>query len=163
MIEKKMSTPIADNSAEQHVLSAMLIRDGECVPADDFYSPKNRVAFRTIVKLYSEGTPPNLISIMDELRKTGELEKVGVEYIFSLDQWASTNAYAESHAKIIKEKSNLRRAKDAAEKVISDAEKGTKPIADILDEFTNVNSSKFRRSMTGLTLKKISFCMSLRK
>ena len=148
MTENKMSTPIADNSAELHLLSALLIRNGECVPAvtailsaDDFYSPKNRVAFRTIVKLYSEGTPPNLISIMDELRKTGELEKVGVEYIFSLDQWASTNAYAESHAKIIKEKSNLRRAKDAAEKVISDAEKGTKPIADILDEFTNASAA----------------------
>ena len=152
MIEKKMSTPIADNSAEQHLLSALLIRNGECVPAvtailsaDDFYSPKNRVAFRTIVNLYGKGSPPNLISIMDELRKTGELEKVGVEYIFSLDQWASTNAYAESHAKIIKEKSNLRRAKSAAEKVIQDAEKGIMPVADILSaatsEFNAINST----------------------
>ena len=75
-----MSTPIADLEKEKFVLSAMLIRDGECVPevvaalnANDFYRPVHRIVFRTIAKLYSEGTPPNALSIISELERTNEL------------------------------------------------------------------------------------------
>ena len=152
--------PIADNSAEQHVLSAMLIRNGECIPAvtailsdEDFYSPRNRIAFRTIAKLYSEGTSPNLISVMDELRKTGELEKIGVEYVFALDQWESTNAYAVAHAKIVKEKSKLRHVQMLGEQIAQDAAKGILLATDIIAEattnfgaITDVNDEKFNSS-----------------
>ena len=143
MNEKEMSTPIADNSAELHLLSAMLIRNGECIPAvtaildaNDFYSPQNRVAFRTIVKLYAEGTPPDLISVLDELRKTGELDKVGSEYVFALDQWETTNVYAAAHAKIVKEKSNLRRLQATAERITRDAASGNVPVNQLISAAT---------------------------
>ena len=148
MNDKEMSTAIADNSAELHLLSAMLIRNGECIPAvaaildaDDFYSPQNRVTFRTIVKLYAEGTPPNLLSIMDELRKTGELDKVGAEYVFALDQWESTNAYAVSHAKIVKEKSNLRCLQFTSAKIAQEAQKGITPLNQLISAATTAFSA----------------------
>lgn len=153
MNDTEMSTAIADNSAELHVLSAMLIRNGECIPAvaailsaDDFYTPKNRVAFRTIVKLYAEGTPPNILSIMDELRKTGELDKVGSEYVFALDQWETTNAYAAAHAKIVKEKSSLRRLQATAARITRDAASGNVPVNQLISaattEFSAITASQ---------------------
>lgn len=159
-------TPIADNSAEQHVLSAMLIRNGECIPAvtailsvDDFYSPRNRVAFRTIVKLYSEGTPPNLVSVMDELRKSGELEKVGIEYVFALDQWEPTNAYAIAHANIVKEKSNLRRLQIIASKIDQKAQAGILPVNDIISTATAEFSAITGSSDANFKLSSLSDCL----
>ena len=116
MIEKEMSTPIAAIEEEKFVLSAMQIRNGECIPAvmavlepDDFYRPKHRIVYRASLKLYAEGTPPNVLSLVRELQKTNQLENVSLEFLYMLTEYAHTTAYVPAYCKIIKEKANLRR------------------------------------------------------
>ena len=102
-----------DVDAEKELLSALLVRNGEIVPAvsamvsvDDFYRPEHRIIYRVILELYAQGTPPNIISVFNELQKTKS--KVEFFYLCSIAQISFTNAYAVAHAKIVKEKSDLR-------------------------------------------------------
>lgn len=139
MIENEMSTTIAAIEEEKFVLSAMQIREGECVPAvaailsaDDFYRTQHRIVYRASVKLYNEGTPPNVLSLIQKLTNTGELEKVGRAFLYMLTEYANTTAYVDAYCRIIKEKSNLRRIKAAAEKVAQNANNATLPANQII-------------------------------
>ena len=140
-------------SMEKNVLSAMLIREGEIIPKvaailnpDDFYSPENRVLYRVILKLYAEGTPPNILSIMEDLRKSNELDKIGIETVFALNEWAHTNAYAVVHSNVIKEKALLRKIIQFGEKLIQDAQIGIKSVADISFDAEQVFADMQRNS-----------------
>lgn len=133
---------------EKFVLSAMQIREGECVPKvmaalepDDFYRPTHRLVFRASVKLYNEGTPPNVLSLKDELQATDHLNDVGITFLYMLTEFANTTAYVPAYCQKIKEAANLRRVQFAAEKLARDATMGIKPIADILDEFNATSTA----------------------
>ena len=125
---------------EKQVLSAMLIRGGEKIPAvtavlsaDDFYRVEHRILFNHIVDLYARGIEPNLLSVVEELKKSGELDKIGIKYALSIGNWAFTNAYIATHAKVIKEKAELRRLIDIADIMRGDAQNGIKSVGDIID------------------------------
>ena len=139
MIEKEMSTPIAAIEEEKFVLSAMQIRNGECIPAvmavlepDDFYRPKHRIVYRASLKLYAEGTPPNVLSLVQELQKTNQLENVSLEFLYMLTEYAHTTAYVPAYCKIIKEKANLRRVQYIAAKIAQEAQNGALPLEGIV-------------------------------
>ena len=127
---------------EKFVLSAMLLKDGEIIPtittiltAEDFYRPEHRIIFSAILKLYSKKIIPNILSLNEELRQSGELEKIGgVTMVFSLSEVANTTAYAETYAKTIKEKSILRNLIKASEEIIQMSIEEKKPLNDILDD-----------------------------
>lgn len=128
---------------EQEVLSAMLIRDGEKIPAvlsilsaEDFYFVKNKIIFNGIVNFYLKGFKFDVLSIVDEMKKAGDFEKVGTEYLIECFGATYTNAYIEHHARIIKEKSELRRLMTLAAKMTISAQKGKAP-AEIINEATN--------------------------
>ena len=153
MIEKEMSTPIAAIEEEKFVLSAMQIREGECVSAvaamlnaDDFYRPAHRIVFRASLKLYAEGTPPNVLSLVQELQKTNELNDVSLEFLYMLTEYANTTAYVPAYCKIIKEKSNLRRVQYIASKIAQEAQNGTLPLEGIVS-YANTHFS----AITGST------------
>ncbi|MBQ7705736.1 MAG: replicative DNA helicase [Selenomonadaceae bacterium] len=127
---------------EKFVLSAMLLKDGEIIPtitailtAEDFYRPEHRLIFSAILKLYSKKIIPTILSLNEELRQSGELEKIGgVTTVFSLSEVANTTAYAETYAKTIKEKSILRKLIQASEEIIQMSIEEKKPLNDILDD-----------------------------
>ncbi len=125
---------------EKFVLGAMLLKEGEIIPtitsiltAEDFYRPEHRTIFDAILKIYSKKIIPNMLSLIEELRSSGELEKIGHEYVFSLMEIAHTTAYAEFYAQTIKEKSILRKLIKVGEEIIQDAITAVKPLSDILD------------------------------
>ena len=143
---------IAAIEEEKFVLSAMQIREGECVPVvmaalepDDFYRPKHRIVYRASLKLYAEGTPPNVLSLKNELQATGNLENVSLEFLYMLTEYAHTTAYVPAYCKIIKEKANLRRLQFAAEKIAQEAAKGILPANEIISaattEFTAITGA----------------------
>ena len=146
--------PQLDNilEMEKFVLSAMQICAGECVPAvmsalepDDFYRPQHRLVFRASVKLYTEGTPPNALSLKDELQATGNLENVGIEFLWLLTEFAHTTAYVPAYCQKIKEAANLRRLQFAAEKIAQEAQKGITPVNQLISaattEFSAITSA----------------------
>ena len=126
---------------EKFVLGAMLLRDGEIIPniisilqPDDFYRSQHKMIFDAILRVYSKKIVPNMLSLVEELRAKGEVEKVGLEYLFSLMEIAHTTAYAEYYAHTIKEKSILRKLIRVGEEIIQDATAAVKPLNDILDD-----------------------------
>lgn len=140
-----IETAIANVEMEKFILSAMIRTDAaKCIPtareilsAEDFYRPQHRLLYRTILKICDGGEAPNILTLIEELRKADMLDDAGgLTSIYSLSEYAHTTAYVEGYAKVVKEKANLRSAKLAAEKVISDVEKGIKPVDEILDAFS---------------------------
>ena len=145
-----------DVDAEKELLAALLVRNGEKIPAvtaivsaDDFYRPEHQIIFRVILDLYAQDIPPNILSVFNELQKTKK--KVEFSYLRSIASISLTNAYAVTHAKIVKEKSALRRLMDAAEKIFYAAQQGLIPPDEIIaraqENFDEINreaaTSKF--------------------
>ena len=92
--------------AEQAVLGAMLISDNaveeilEKLQQDDFYRQAHRVIFGAMTSLHARKQPVDMVTLIDELRKTGKLDDVGgVSYVTLLANTVPTAANAGSHAK----------------------------------------------------------------
>ena len=129
-----------DIDAEKELLSALLVRNGEKIPAvtaivyaEDFYRPEHQIIFGVMVELYAQDIPPNILSIFQELQKTKR--KVEFSYLRSIAVMSVTNAYAVAHAKIVKEKSDLRRLMETAENVFQSAQEGIKSPAEIIASY----------------------------
>jgi replicative DNA helicase len=101
--------------AEQSTLGGMLLSQEavaevfEQVKAADFYAPKHELIFEAIVNLYGKGEPTDVITVTDELVKTGNLVRAGgADYLHTLTSIVPTAASSAFYAAIVKEKSILR-------------------------------------------------------
>lgn len=108
--------PPYDMLAEQSALGGMLLsKDAvadvlEEVEAADFYVPKHEVIYEAILDLFSRGEPTDVITVSDELTKSGQAARAGgVEYLHSLTAVVPTAANAGYYAGIVKQKALLRR------------------------------------------------------
>ena len=126
---------------EKEVLGAMILKDGLVIPKvmaivkeEDFYLPEHRLFYRTIVGQYEKGIKPNILSLVEELRKMPEWKIMDPTYVMVLANVTYTTAYAELHAKKIKEKAILRRMIEVGERMRTDASLDIKPLEEILKE-----------------------------
>lgn len=102
---------------EFELIGELLLKDGLIIPkiksiltADDFVFVEHKILYGTILKMYQQdGIAPNMLTIAEELRRTGELDKVGYGCVLSLGEVAYTTAYSEQQAAVIKEKSARRK------------------------------------------------------
>jgi replicative DNA helicase len=101
--------------AEMAVLGSILI-DREMMAAvteilapHDFYAIIHETIYAALVSLFEKGQPLDKITLNDELKTRGVLEKVGgMSYLSSLMNTVPTAASVEYYAKIVREKSTLR-------------------------------------------------------
>jgi replicative DNA helicase len=105
-----------DILAEQSTLGAMLISQEavaevfEYVNGGDFYAPKHQIIFDSLLTLYGMGEPTDVITVTDQLVKTGSLVRAGgADYLHTLTSTVPTAANASFYAKIVSEKATLRR------------------------------------------------------
>jgi replicative DNA helicase len=128
---RKISTlndklPPQNLEAEKACLGSMLL-DREAIEVaidilkgDDFYSSQHRLIFDAIIALYGQATPVDSVTITEHLKSHGELDKVGgVLYISSLLDEVPTSANIEYYAKIVEQKSLLRKLISAASSIIA--------------------------------------------
>lgn len=113
-----------DNVAEQSVLGGMLLsKDAiadvvESLRASDFYKPAHETIYEAILSLYGHGSPADAITVADELKKRGELTRVGgASYIHTLIASVPTAANAQYYAEIVKEHAIMRRLIEAGTKI----------------------------------------------
>ena len=132
--------PPNDIVAEQAVLGSMLV-DTEAVikaievlqPAD-FYREDNREIYATMLELYGRGKPIDFLTVKENLKLRGMLEKVGAEeYLSSLIDMVPTTSNIEAYAKIVEEKSVLRSLIKAANDVIAYGYAETEEVDKIVD------------------------------
>ena len=105
-----------DVEAEQAVLGCMIIdKDAagsafEVIKAEDFYREDNKEVFSAILDLFEASKPIDTLSIKEQLRLRGTLDAVGgIAYIAELASKVPTSANIEYYAKIVEEKSILRK------------------------------------------------------
>ncbi len=81
----------------------------ELVTPADFYSHVHELLFTALLRLFEQGEPLDKITLVEELRQRGQLERIGgPAYISSLMETIPTAASAEYYARIIREKAVLR-------------------------------------------------------
>jgi len=117
-------TPPHDLLSEQSALGGMLLsKDAiadviEVVRGADFYLPKHETIFNAVMSLYSHGEPIDVITVADELTKTGEVTRAGgAEYLHTLAGIVPTAASAGYYAQIVAEKAVLRRLVEAGTRI----------------------------------------------
>ena len=113
-----------DDVAEQSVLGGMLLsKDAiadvvESLRASDFYKPAHETIYEAILSLYGHGGPTDAITVSDELKKRGELTRVGgAAYLHTLIASVPTAANAQYYAEIVKEHAIMRRLIEAGTKI----------------------------------------------
>jgi replicative DNA helicase len=101
---------------ENEALSRVL----EVVNEGDFYREAHRQIFSALLHLYERNEPADLITLSEVLKKRGALEEVGgIEYLNFLVNSVPTAANIAYYAKIIKEKSILRKLINRATEIIN--------------------------------------------
>ena len=140
---------------EKSVLAALLLKNGAVIPkvssilsVDDFYRTEHKIIFKTILKLFSSGSPIDVLSLLEELRKTKDIDKTGYELIYALADAGYTTAYAEHHASIIKEKSIRRNLFYLSEHLADDAQNDLKSISNVIADTQTILQSVSNSSAT---------------
>lgn len=132
--------PPQNLEAEMAVLGSMLIEETaishaiEMLASTSFYNESNRRIFESMIKLYSDNKAIDMVTLIEELKKTGDLDKVGGStYITSLTTVVPTAANIKHYASIVKEKSILRNLISAATNIISESYSVHGEVEKILD------------------------------
>jgi replicative DNA helicase len=126
---------------EMAVLGAMLLEKGaipkviEILDDSSFYKPAHQRIFAAMIALFERSEPVDLITLIEELRRRAELEKVGGEYYLTeLTARVTTAANVEYHAHIVLEKALMRQLIASSSEVASRAYSDTEDALDLLDE-----------------------------
>ena len=133
--------PPQNIEAEQSVLGGIMIENDainrvvEFVEPDDFYRESHRKIFRAMLEISEKGEPIDLVTLGDLLRAKSELEDVGGStYLSLLVDGIPTAANSASYAKIIRERSILRRVIQGATQMVSQGYEATGDIEQFLDQ-----------------------------
>ena len=114
--------------AERCVLGAILIHNdtfnqaAELVDADDFFRDAHRCVFDKMIDLNERGDVIDLVTLKDELGRSGDLDRVGgPAYIAGLVDGVPRSTHVEHYARIVKEKSTLRALIFSARRILDTA------------------------------------------
>ena len=126
--------------AEVSVLGGVLLENEalnrvlEVVNEGDFYREAHRQIFSALLGLYERNEPADLITLSEALKKRDALEEVGgIEYLNFLVNSVPTAANIVYYAKIIKEKSIVRKLINRATEIISQGYGDTGDVDEFLD------------------------------
>ena len=127
--------------AEQSVIGSMLMdRDAiiaasEIVVADDFYQRQYGVMFETMVELFNEGKPVDLVTLQDRLKeKDVPPEVCSLDFVRDILATVPTSANVRSYATIVHEKAVMRRLIKINEEIANSCYAGKDSLETILAE-----------------------------
>jgi replicative DNA helicase len=136
--------PPQNLEAEQAVLGAILLDNDvlhqviEVLDASDFYREAHRKIFAGIIELYNKNDPSDLITLTDVLTQKKHLEEVGgPSYLSGLVDNIPTAANALHYAKIVRERSVLRKTIHAATEIINKGYENGEDVDALLDYAEN--------------------------
>ena len=133
--------PPQNIEAEQAVLGAMLIKKeaistaAELLTGDDFYRLAHRLVFEAIMALSQANEAVDMITVTERLKKDGELEKAGgIAFITALANAVPTAANVAFHARIVRQKAQLRQLINAATEIAGTAYEDAEAVDEIMDD-----------------------------
>ena len=132
--------PPQNIEAEQAVLGAIFLNTDaladamEYVEADDFYRRAHQILFQAMLDLNNDGEAIDVLTVQNYLTTNNQLDDDGgVAYIAELATSVPTAANAGYYAKIVEEKSMLRRLISTATNIITQANNGDDDVPSLLD------------------------------
>lgn len=127
--------------AEQSVIGSMLmdksaiVTASEMIQSDDFYQHQYGVVFETMVELYNEGKPVDLVTLQDRLKEKDVPPEISsLTFIKDVIAAVPTSANIRSYASIVREKAILRRLIKVNEEIANTCYAGKEKTEDILAE-----------------------------
>ena len=125
--------------AEQSVIGSMLmdreaiITASEIVTADDFYQHQYGVMYESMVELFNEGKPVDLVTLQNRLKEKDVPPEVSsLEFVRDIITTVPTSANVKYYATIVKEKAVLRRLIRVNEEIANDCYLGRDRLETIL-------------------------------
>ena len=125
--------------AEQSVIGSMLmdreaiITASEIVTADDFYQHQYGVMYESMVELFNEGKPVDLVTLQNRLKEKDVPPEVSsLVFVRDIITTVPTSANVKYYATIVKEKAVLRRLIRVNEEIANDCYLGRDPLETIL-------------------------------
>ncbi len=125
--------------AERSILGAILLDDSaflsvfESLKPADFYLDSHRKVFEKMLYLTSNSRPIDLVTLKEELQRADELESVGgAAYLAGLTDGLPRALNIEHYARIVREKSTLRRLIQISNETMARSYQGEDPAEEIL-------------------------------
>jgi replicative DNA helicase len=133
--------PPQNIEAEQAVLGSILLEADALVTAmerlrpDDFYQPVHRMIYETMIELGETGQPIDLVTLTAALQDKQRLEEAGgVDYLSRLLSVVPTAANVDYYARIVEEKSLLRRLIRTATEIVQEGYAGADDVGLLLND-----------------------------
>lgn len=142
----------------------------DLLKADVFYDPRHQEIFTAILKLFEGNHPIDLMTVIQELKRTDRLGFAGGDhYIIDLTMSVSSSAHIEYHVRVILEKFILRSLINVSANVIDSSYKESTDVFELLDkaeqsffEITNGTIKKGFDTANSLVKQAIETIKSLR-
>jgi len=130
--------------AEQSILGGILLDNHainsviEIIDTTDFYSEAHKKIFSAIIDLSERSEPSDLITLSNLLRDKKQIDTIGgVAYLASLVDNVPSAAHIAYYAKIVKEKSILRRLIGVSTEILTKSYESSSNVNDVLDDAEN--------------------------
>ena len=124
---------------EQSVIGSMLmdreaiITASEIVTADDFYQHQYGIMFESMIELFNEGKPVDLVTLQNRLKEKDVPPEISsLEFVRDIITTVPTSANVKSYAGIVREKAVLRRLIKVNEEIANNCYLGREPLETIL-------------------------------
>jgi replicative DNA helicase len=132
--------PPVSLEAEQSVLGAILLRAkamdeiSDLLRPEDFYRPGHGRIYQAMLYLYGRNEPVDLVTVSLRLEEMGQLDKVGGRvFLAQLSEHVGTAANIAYYAKVVQEKSILRRLLEASQQIVAECLGGVEDVSSFLD------------------------------
>lgn len=133
--------PPQNLEAEESVLGSLMIDKDAIVNisdflrAEDFYKEKHSLIYETMISLYEQGEPIDVVSIANLLQEKKELDKIGGRAaLVALANTTPSSANVHHYAKIVQRKGTLRNLIKSGSEIQRLAQDETEEIDSILDQ-----------------------------
>ncbi|MCX5659322.1 MAG: replicative DNA helicase [Planctomycetota bacterium] len=102
--------------------------------SDDFYKPSHAAIYQALVELYDQNQNVDMVHLVGRLKDRGELEASGgLDYLLSLVESVPSAVSGPLYARLVKEKSLLRKLIDSAGRILQRAYTSSDPVEEMLD------------------------------
>lgn len=130
-----------NQEAEQSVIGSMLLDQeavttaSEMLKEDDFYNSRFRILFSSIVSLYRENKPADLVTLTERLKENNVPEEVSsIEFISNIISSVPTSANVKYYAEIVQQKALLRELIRTTEDITNRCYQDSGDINELMDD-----------------------------
>mgnify|MGYP001434875179 CR=1 FL=1 len=148
MLDSPNQLPPQNIEAEQRVLGAILLDDGEggtvsgvrmILLPQDFYKLRHRHIYEAMIALFKQNEPIDILTVIDTLKKSGKLDEAGgSEYVAGLADDVSTIRRAVQHAELIHKEAIRRQFIQAGHSFVEAGYDPTRDPDEILEKASRV-------------------------